>query len=212
MTDTASALGGVIEKLERGEKLSPEAIKEIDRLLALLRGEGWSGFITADSAVEAILRRGSRVGRAAGGRAVTESLHEFGHRLHVKHSRGQRRTTFYGTCSCGEWASKSRTSTTTVERDHREHVASVTEGVEEREARLRAAALDVRLRDAQTVGDLLEDAREALEAAYAELGRAEEHHRWHHEQEGREVEQDDERLRVLMVIAEALDSLGADDE
>jgi hypothetical protein len=75
-----------------------------------------------------------------------------------------------------------------------------------------AAATDVRLRDAQTVGDLLDDAREALEAAYGELARAEEHHRWHHEQEGREVELDDERLRVLMVIAEALDSLGADDE
>jgi acyl-CoA reductase-like NAD-dependent aldehyde dehydrogenase len=86
------------------------------------------------------------------------------------------------------------------------------EDCDERIARLRAAATDVRLRDAQTVGDLLDDARQALEAAYAEFGRAEEHHRWHHEQEGREVELDEERMRVLTVIAEALDSLGANDD
>lgn len=85
------------------------------------------------------------------------------------------------------------------------------EDSDDRVARLRAAALDTRLRDAQTIGDLLDDAREALESAEAELERAEQHHRWHHEQEGREVEPDEERLRVLLMIAEALDSLGADD-
>lgn len=86
------------------------------------------------------------------------------------------------------------------------------EDCDERIARLRAAATDVRLRDAQTIGDLLDDVREALKAAYTELERAEEHHRWHHKQDGyvRDLEEDDERLRVLMVIAEALDSLGDD--
>jgi hypothetical protein len=87
-----------------------------------------------------------------------------------------------------------------------------TEDADERVARLRATATNVRLDDAQTIGDLLDDAREALESAYGELERAEQHHRWHHEQDGREVEEDDERLRVLMVVAEALDSLGVSDK
>lgn len=64
-----------------------------------------------------------------------------------------------------------------------------------------------RLDDARAVGAIFDHAREALEAAYTELERAEEHHRWHHEQEGHEVEDDEERLRVLMVIAEALEEL-----
>lgn len=50
-----SALGGVINKLQRGEPLTAEAIEEIDRTLALLKGEGWSGFITADDALRTII-------------------------------------------------------------------------------------------------------------------------------------------------------------
>jgi len=51
-----SALQGVIEKLERGERLSADAIDELRRVLRLLQGEGWSGFITADDALRAIIR------------------------------------------------------------------------------------------------------------------------------------------------------------
>lgn len=57
--DTArrsSELAGVIGKLQRGERLSAEAIAELDRLLGLLRDEGWSGFIPADEALAAVLR------------------------------------------------------------------------------------------------------------------------------------------------------------
>lgn len=51
-----SALQGVIEKLKNGEQISTEAIAEIDRVLILLRGEGWSGFFPADRALMAIIR------------------------------------------------------------------------------------------------------------------------------------------------------------
>lgn len=44
-----------------------------------------------------------------------------------------------------------------------------------------------------------------LRGAWDELAAAEEHHRWHHEREGREVEPREERLRLLMELAEALD-------
>ena len=86
------------------------------------------------------------------------------------------------------------------------------EDVDARIARLRAAFVDIRLRDATAIAEILDDCREALEAAYTELERAEDHHRWHHEQEGREVEPDDERLRVLMVIAEALETITVDED
>lgn len=50
-----SALAGVIPKLERGVKLSDEAVNEIARLLAGLQAEGWSGFIPADAALSALV-------------------------------------------------------------------------------------------------------------------------------------------------------------
>jgi hypothetical protein len=50
-----SALQGVIEKLRKGEKLSDEAIDEIDRLLGKLQGEGWSGAIPADDALRILV-------------------------------------------------------------------------------------------------------------------------------------------------------------
>lgn len=61
MSVAESALQGVIAKLHRGEKLSEEAIDEIQRVLDGLRAEGWSGLISADAALRAIV-----VGRARG--------------------------------------------------------------------------------------------------------------------------------------------------
>ena len=43
-----------------------------------------------------------------------------------------------------------------------------------------------------------------MEAALVEFRAAEEHHRWHHEQEGRPVEDREERLTVLLQLAEAI--------
>jgi hypothetical protein len=51
-----SALLGFINIIEAGQRPSDEAIDEIRRVLTLLQGEGWSGFITADRALEAIIR------------------------------------------------------------------------------------------------------------------------------------------------------------
>lgn len=47
-----SALGGVVETLM---PINPDAANEIDRLLTILRGHGWSGFITADEALTVAL-------------------------------------------------------------------------------------------------------------------------------------------------------------
>ena len=44
-----------------------------------------------------------------------------------------------------------------------------------------------------------------LQGAWDELEAAEEHHRWHHEQEGREVEPRENRLALLLEMAGALD-------
>lgn len=74
-------------------------------------------------------------------------------------------------------------------------------------AEQRTRATLTRLDDAKAIGLIFDHSREALEAAYAELERADQHHQWHHDQEGRDVEEDDERLRVLMVIAEAIEEL-----
>lgn len=51
----SSALEGVVAKLRRGEKLSDEAVDEIERLLDGLTNEGWSGFITADEALQTLV-------------------------------------------------------------------------------------------------------------------------------------------------------------
>lgn len=50
------------------------------------------------------------------------------HQLAVRTSRphGAKRTLFYGNCTCG-WQSKSRTSVSTVDADHRKHVAALRE-------------------------------------------------------------------------------------
>jgi hypothetical protein len=52
-----SELGGLIEKLRRGQRISPAAIDELDRTLLVLRGEGWSGIFPADQALRAVLTR-----------------------------------------------------------------------------------------------------------------------------------------------------------
>lgn len=49
-----SALDSVINKLKNGERLSDEAIAEIDRTLSVLLENGWSGSIPADKAAEAL--------------------------------------------------------------------------------------------------------------------------------------------------------------
>lgn len=54
MTES-SALMGVINLLETGQPISKEAIDEIRRILTLLQGEGWSGFLPADRALQAII-------------------------------------------------------------------------------------------------------------------------------------------------------------
>lgn len=51
----ASALNGLIPALRSGEKLSEAAIDELDRLFLILRNEGWSGYITADTALSYLL-------------------------------------------------------------------------------------------------------------------------------------------------------------
>ena len=84
-----------------------------------------------------------------------------------------------------------------------QRLGELEEALQEQKIRSILARLD----DAKVVGAIFDHSREALESAYAEFERAEEHHRWHHEQEGRAVEEDDERLRVLMIIAEALEEL-----
>lgn len=108
-----------------------------------------------------------------------------------------------------------------TERQYASHVDHWRDRAREAERQLneqRTRFTLVRLDDAKAVGAIFDHAREALEAAYAELERAEEHHRWHHEQSHRLMRgwrleppenyyDDDERLRVLMVIAEALEEL-----
>ena len=95
-----------------------------------------------------------------------------------------------------------------------EEVDNLREQLEAQRTRFTLTRLD----DAKAVGAIFDHSREALEAAYAELGRAEEHHRWHHEQSQRLMRgwrlkppenyyDGDERLRVLMIIAEALEEL-----
>lgn len=54
-----SALRGVIEKMRNGEQLPEDAIIEIENLLDMLRAEGWTGWITADEALSAIILRKS---------------------------------------------------------------------------------------------------------------------------------------------------------
>jgi len=51
-----SALGGVIAKLRRGERLDDAAIDEIERACDVLRGEGWGGGLPMDDAIKALIR------------------------------------------------------------------------------------------------------------------------------------------------------------
>ena len=50
----ASEIFGFVP-LEKADYISPEALRELDRVLKLLQGQGWSGFITADEALQEIL-------------------------------------------------------------------------------------------------------------------------------------------------------------
>ena len=71
-----------------------------------------------------------------------------------------------------------------------------------REARDEITAAEAALHDAREHKRLLHT---LLQAAWDELEAAEEHHRWHHEQEGRDVEPREERLELLLALGEALD-------
>lgn len=53
-----SSLEGVIQELRAGRPLRVEQIDEIERTLNALRAEGWSGLITADRAVRALVAAG----------------------------------------------------------------------------------------------------------------------------------------------------------
>ena len=52
-----SHLSGIISRLRNHLFLSDLAIDELERLLDELRSEGWSGFITADDALKAIIEK-----------------------------------------------------------------------------------------------------------------------------------------------------------
>lgn len=47
---TASHLFAVIDQMEACEHIPSEAVKELERLLDVLREHGWSGAIAADTA------------------------------------------------------------------------------------------------------------------------------------------------------------------
>jgi hypothetical protein len=52
---TTSALYGVIDRMRNGMPITVEAVDEIARVLRLLQGQGWSGFIPADESLQAII-------------------------------------------------------------------------------------------------------------------------------------------------------------
>ena len=51
-----STLHAVIGDLRAGRQLRPEQIDELERLLDVLRGEGWGGVLPADEAAQVLVR------------------------------------------------------------------------------------------------------------------------------------------------------------
>lgn len=60
-----SALGGLIAKLRAGERLSDDAIAELEAACDALRDEGWAGGLTMEEAIRSLLPGG--VGRRVAG-------------------------------------------------------------------------------------------------------------------------------------------------
>lgn len=77
----ASTLNGVIGKLRKGEPIPGDMVDEIERLLDVLRGEGWSGFTTADEAAR-VIARGEQdvVGGGAGAPDIVSEARRLLHR------------------------------------------------------------------------------------------------------------------------------------